>query len=228
MPSHPISCRSILVLSSHVRLGLPSGLFPSGIPTKILYALRLSHIRANSPAQPMFIFQSDRPSFTQQAQSHFCISWSLYFWIANWKTKNSAPNNNKHSLTSICSQFRHKCIIIIIIIIITITINRGQLGKQALPAWTNLVQSGTNTAARQGSAMYRLRIPRLLSWHLSPGCSLLPTKLQPTAHRKWSLETPENLLPITDRCGICYYTVRNTVELQWSERWLSESVWPFG
>ena len=31
------------------------------------------------------------------------ISWSLDFWIANWKTKDSAPNNSKHSLTSICS-----------------------------------------------------------------------------------------------------------------------------
>ena len=27
--THPTSCRSILVLSSHLRLGLPSGLFPS-------------------------------------------------------------------------------------------------------------------------------------------------------------------------------------------------------
>jgi hypothetical protein len=25
--------------------------------------------------------------------------WSLSFWIANWKTKDSVPNNIKHSLT---------------------------------------------------------------------------------------------------------------------------------
>jgi hypothetical protein len=29
-PSHPISLRSILILSTHLRLGLPNGLFPSG------------------------------------------------------------------------------------------------------------------------------------------------------------------------------------------------------
>jgi hypothetical protein len=38
-PPHPVSLRPILILSSHLRLGLPSGLFPSGFPTKILHAL---------------------------------------------------------------------------------------------------------------------------------------------------------------------------------------------
>ena len=30
---HPTSWRSILILSTHLRLGLPSGLFPSGFPS---------------------------------------------------------------------------------------------------------------------------------------------------------------------------------------------------
>ena len=34
---HPTSCRSILILSTHLRLSLPSGLFPSGFPSKTLY-----------------------------------------------------------------------------------------------------------------------------------------------------------------------------------------------
>ena len=49
IPPHLTSWRSILILYSHLFLGLPSGLFPSGFPTKTLYTPLLSPIRATWP-----------------------------------------------------------------------------------------------------------------------------------------------------------------------------------
>jgi len=49
-PFQPGSSISIEIFSSHQILGLPSGLFPSGIPTKTLQVPLLCLIRATSPA----------------------------------------------------------------------------------------------------------------------------------------------------------------------------------
>ena len=46
---HPTFWRSSLILSSHLHLGLPSGLFPSGFPTKTLYTPLLSPTRTVCP-----------------------------------------------------------------------------------------------------------------------------------------------------------------------------------
>ena len=58
---HPTSWISILILSTHLRLGFPSGLFPSGFPTKNLYTPS-SHPYAPH-AQPISFFSILSPEY---------------------------------------------------------------------------------------------------------------------------------------------------------------------
>jgi hypothetical protein len=50
IPPHPIYLRSNLIFSTHLHLGLPTGLFSSGFPTNILYAVFYSPIHTICPA----------------------------------------------------------------------------------------------------------------------------------------------------------------------------------
>ena len=56
---HPAYSISILILFSHLRLGLQSCLFPSGFPTKYLYEQLLSPIRATCPSTLVFLIWSN-------------------------------------------------------------------------------------------------------------------------------------------------------------------------
>jgi hypothetical protein len=54
-PPNPISLRSIFMLPSHLLLGLPSGLLPSGLRTKMLYAPLTTPMRVTCPAHHILL-----------------------------------------------------------------------------------------------------------------------------------------------------------------------------
>ena len=145
---HPTSWRYIVIIFSHLRLGLPSGLFPSGFPTKTLYMPPLSPIRATWPPHLILLDFINRTILGEDYRSlisslcsflHSPVTSSLIgpnvllntlfsntlslryslsvsdqvsrpykttgkikildililnFWIANWKTRDSAPNDS--------------------------------------------------------------------------------------------------------------------------------------
>ena len=78
---YPTSWRPILILRSHLRLGLSSGLFPWGLPTKTLYAPLLSpHVLHTRPPPPWFrpftrIFSA---KYRPQTSSVYCLLHSCY------------------------------------------------------------------------------------------------------------------------------------------------------
>jgi hypothetical protein len=72
MPPHPTSWKSILLLFFHPRMRLPSGFFPSGLPTKTLYAHLLSSILATWPAHLILLHLITRMIFGEEYRI-----WSL-------------------------------------------------------------------------------------------------------------------------------------------------------
>ena len=79
IPPHPTSWRSILILYFHLCLGLASGLFPSGFPTKTLYTPLLSPIRATCCAHLILLENAGNTSLI--------LDWLLFTISGEWMVR---------------------------------------------------------------------------------------------------------------------------------------------
>jgi hypothetical protein len=105
--SHPTSPRSILILSSHLRLGLPTGFSPSGFPTKscthspyyeasscVVFSIRLllRHSWVNEAIR-ILAAESNQWPCPENTEINLWFPWKSANSLASWETMDFSKNS---------------------------------------------------------------------------------------------------------------------------------------
>jgi len=98
--SHTNSLSSVLILSFHMRLGLPSGFFPSRLPTNFLHDILISPMRATFLVHFILLYLITLITVSEAYKTwnsflhpYVASSLSLSFSLSHVQTFSSAINN---------------------------------------------------------------------------------------------------------------------------------------
>jgi hypothetical protein len=80
IPPHTISLRSILILSTHPRIGLPNGLFPSGFLANIVYAFLFSLFMLHAFLTHLPSLDHSNYTWRRIQVPHYAVSCKVYLY----------------------------------------------------------------------------------------------------------------------------------------------------
>ena len=109
MPPYPTSCISILVIYSHLRLGLPCGLFPSVFPIETLYTPLLPAYMLYAPPISFFSILSHEIYVVRGTDPFLMVHNMIHFYGEELLAPRPAPKLEDHSSSAVrdclCNKF---------------------------------------------------------------------------------------------------------------------------
>ena len=77
----------------------------SSVSSRVLDAvIFLNILFSNTPnlCSSLKVTDQIHHNIQQQVKLWLFVYFNAYIWVANWRTKDSGPNDSEHSLTSVC------------------------------------------------------------------------------------------------------------------------------